>query len=137
MASFSEKNIHCISLTVHYHCFCVALIHNLSNLFGVSLTCHLTSTNYNRYNTRVYLVNLFFSSLSFFMPKLNEFITIQFNFTKSLGKMLNFKRCYDIVWESNLFSLFVWFCCLGLKHFPQFSKRKYSSHSQPTTGASN
>ena len=45
MASFSEKNIHCISLTVHYHCFCVALIRNLSNLFGVSLTCHLTSTS--------------------------------------------------------------------------------------------
>ena len=62
-----------------------------------------------------------------------QFITIRVNFTKSLGKMVNFKRCPDIVWESNLFSLFVWFCCLELKR--SHSSAKENTHfTQPPQG---
>ena len=49
--------------------------------------------------------------------------------------MLNFQRWQGIVWKGNLFSLFVWFCCLEVKTFPQFGKRKYSYHSHHGRGA--
>ena len=53
---------------------------------------------------------------------------------QNLDLMLNFQRWQDIVWKGNLFSLFVWFCCLEVKTFPQFGKRKYSYHSHPGRG---